>query len=53
MEMLKNAGKSPLAARLDMVARRLNHTHVVFYDDDGFYLRQRARDMDSVLLIAK
>jgi hypothetical protein len=54
MEMLRINGKELIASRRDSVARRIDQkTHEVFYDDSGYYLRQPARDTDSVLLIAK
>jgi hypothetical protein len=53
MDSITAAGRRPGISRLDMVAGRLTQkTHELFYDNDGFYLRQRARDTDSVLLIA-
>lgn len=54
MAAINAAGRVPSVSRLDLLARRLGQsTHEVFYDDNGYYLRHRARDTDSVLVVAK
>ena len=53
MAAINAAGRVPSVSRLDLLARRLGqNTHEVFYDDNGYYLRHRARDTDSVLVVA-
>lgn len=54
MASINGNGKVPFVSRLDQLAKRLGAgTHEVFYDDHSYYLRQRAHDTDSVLVVER
>lgn len=50
---LQAAGKQPYSQRIDSPLPHVGETHEVFYDENGYYLRQQRPDGTDILLVEK